>query len=95
MEYISKYRHQLDYHKNRRHAPISLQGTWESKFCPDHNFPWYIAMSEGNTALESGNFQNYGAVQPIIDFFKSLINILPLEYNRVGIGGQWATKKSW
>ena len=32
------YRHQVDYHNNRRHSPISLERTWATKFWPDRNF---------------------------------------------------------
>ena len=27
-----RYRHQVDDHNNRRHAPMSLERTWETKF---------------------------------------------------------------
>ena len=55
-------------HNNWRHAPISLGRTWKTKFWPDRNFDWYLAMSKVNTALESDHFQNDGVVQPSMDF---------------------------
>ena len=55
-----RYIHKVDDHNNRRHAPMYLDNTRETKFCPDHNFVWYLAVSEVNTALASGHFQNYG-----------------------------------
>ena len=33
-----RYCHQVDDHNNRRHAPISIERTWATKFCPDRNF---------------------------------------------------------
>ena len=43
-----------------------------TKFWPDHNFAWYLAVSEFNTDLVSGYFQNYGIVQPSLDFLRAL-----------------------
>ena len=67
-----RYRHQVDGHNNQIHAPLSLESTWANKFWPDRNFSWYLAVSEVNTALASGHFQNYGVVQPILDFCRAL-----------------------
>ena len=36
------YRHQVDYHNNLLHAPISLERTWATKLWPDRNFSWYL-----------------------------------------------------
>ena len=63
-----KYQHQVDDHNNKRHAPIFLERTWATKFYPDHNFSWYLAVSEVNTDLASGQFQNGGVVQPSVKF---------------------------
>ena len=49
-----KYRHQLDDHNNWRHASISLERKWVTKFWTDRNFAWYLAVSEVNIALASG-----------------------------------------
>ena len=67
-----RYRHQVDEHNNRRHAPISLERTWATKLWPDQKFTWYLAVSEVNTALESGHFQNDGVVQPSLNFRRAL-----------------------
>ena len=64
-----RYRHQLHDHNNWIHAPISLDRTWATKFWPDCNFDWYIVLSEVNTALASGHFQNDGVVKPSLDFW--------------------------
>ena len=50
------------------YAPIYLERTWETKFWPDLNFAWYLAVSEVNTDLELGHFRNNGVVQLILDF---------------------------
>ena len=63
-----RYRHQVDDHNNQRHKPISLDRTWATKFWPTRNFAWSLAVSEFNTALASGHFQNDGVVQPSLDF---------------------------
>ena len=67
-----RYRHQVDNHNNQIHAPISLERIWATRFWPDRNFSWYLAVLEVNTALASGHFQNYGAVQPSLDFRRGL-----------------------
>jgi hypothetical protein len=67
-----RYRHQVDDHNNCRHAPISLERTWATKFWPDHNFAWYLAASEVNTALTSGRLQNGGVLLPTLEFRRAL-----------------------
>ena len=52
-----RYRHQVDDQNNRRHAHISIERTWATKFWPDRNFAWYLAVTEVNTALADGNFR--------------------------------------
>ena len=54
------YRHQLDDHNNIRHAPISIERTWATKFWPNRNFAWYLAVTEVNTALADGHFRKGG-----------------------------------
>ena len=39
-----RYRHEMDNHNDRRHAPISLERTWATKFWPDQNFSWYLTV---------------------------------------------------
>ena len=46
-----RYIYQVDYHNNRRHAPIYLDRTLETKFFIDCNFSWYLEEQEVNTAL--------------------------------------------
>ena len=58
-----RYRHQLYDHKTWIYATIYLYITWVTKFWPDQNFYWYHDVSEVNTDLASGNFQNDGVVQ--------------------------------
>ena len=55
-----RYNNQVDDHNNRRHAPISLDITWETKFWPDYNFDWYLEVSEVNTSLVPGHFKIMG-----------------------------------
>ena len=65
-----RYIHQVKNHNNQRNTPISLERKWATKFWPDGNFDWYLVVSEVNTALVSGQFQNYGVVQPSMDFWR-------------------------
>ena len=67
-----RYRHQVDNHNNWRHVPTSLERTWATKFWPDLNFTCYLTVSEVNTSLASGHFQNDGVVQPSLGFQRSL-----------------------
>ena len=67
-----RYRHQVDNHNNRRHAPISIERTWETKFWPDRNFAWYLAVTEVNTALADGHFRKGGKWIPTLQFRRKL-----------------------
>ena len=67
-----RYRHRVENYNNRKHAPISLERTWATKFWPDRNFAWYLAVLEINTAPASGHFQNDGVVQPSLDIWRYL-----------------------
>ena len=51
------YQLQVDDHSNRRHSPILLERTWETKFWPDRNFTWYLVVTEMNTTLADGYFR--------------------------------------
>ena len=62
----------MDDHNKWRHAPIYLEMTRTTKFWPDCNFAWYLALSEVNIALASGHFQNDGVVQPSLYFWRAL-----------------------
>ena len=39
---------------------------------PDRNFAWYLAVTEVNTALASGHFQNGGNIMPNLAFLIQL-----------------------
>ena len=67
-----KYRQQVENHNYKIHVPISLERTWATKFWPDRNFSCYLVMSEVNTDLELGHFQNDGIVQPSLYFWRAL-----------------------
>ena len=64
--------HQVDDHNNRCHAPISLERTWATKFWPDRNFAWYVAVTEVNAALVHGHMQNGGKIIPQLEFRRAL-----------------------
>jgi Transposase IS4 len=66
-----KYRHQIDDHNNRRHSPISIEKIWATKFWPDRNFAWFLAVTEVNTNLARGYFGG-GETLSQLDFRKKL-----------------------
>ena len=70
-------------HNNWIHAPISLERTWETKLCPDCNVAWYLAVSEVNTDLASGHFQNDWLVRTSFYFWRAL-EIYLIE-NKIGV----------
>ena len=72
-----RYIQQVENHNNQRHVPISLDMTRGTKFWPDRKFALDIAVSEVNTAHESGRFQNDGVLQPGLDFRRALENRVP------------------
>ena len=57
-----RYRHQVDDQNNRKHANISIERTWATKFWPDRNFAWHLDVTEVNTSLENGHFQKRQAI---------------------------------
>ena len=68
----SRYIHQADDHNNQRHAQIYLERIWATNFWPDHNFAWYLAVSDVNIDLASGHFKNDGLVQSSLYFYRAL-----------------------
>ena len=78
LEFFSKYRppfefqfrcrHPVDDNKNRRHSPISLERTWATIFLSDHNFAWYLSVTEVSKALASGHYQNSSKIMSTLDF---------------------------
>ena len=75
-----RYIYQVCNHNNRRHMPILLERKRATKLWPDLNFAWYLAVSEVDTDLVSGQFQSYGVVQPSLYFSKNTIGV-ELGYN--------------
>ena len=43
-----QYRHAVDDHNNRRHAPISIERTWTTNWWPNRVFAFILAISEVN-----------------------------------------------
>ena len=66
------YHHQVDDNNNIRHATISIERTWATKFCPDRNFAWYLAVTEVNTTLAYGHFRKGGQLIPTLQFHRKL-----------------------
>ena len=78
-----RYRHQVDYHNNRRHAPISIERTWETKFWSDRNFASYLAVIEVNAELADGHFCKGGQLIPTLQFLRKLAH--EMMENTIGV----------
>ena len=61
-----RYRHKVDDQNNKRHAPISIEKTWATKFWTNRNFAWYLAVTKVNTALADGHFRKGGKLIPTL-----------------------------
>ena len=46
--------------------------TWETKFCPNRNFAWYMAVTEMNTALADGHLCKGGKLIPTLHLRRKL-----------------------
>ena len=55
---IFLYWHQVDNNNNRRHAPISIEKTWATKYLPDSCFACYLSVSEVNAKYTRVYFQD-------------------------------------
>ena len=85
-----RYRHQVDDHSNRRHATISLEKTWETKFLANRNFAWYLAVTEMKTEMAYGHFRKGGKLIPNLQFrgnSRMILWITPLGWELCIIGG--------
>jgi len=81
-----RYRHQIDDNNNRRHAPISLERTWVTKYWPDRNFAWFLAVTEVNANHARGYFG--GQTLPQLEYRRKLA--WEMMNNTIGleVGGQ-------
>ena len=77
------YHHHVDDHKNIRHAPISIERTWATKFWPARNFSWYLAVTKVNTALADGHFCKGGQLIPTLQFRRKLTH--EMMENTIGV----------
>ena len=66
------YHHQVDYHNNRKNYPISIESTWATKFWPNRNFAWYLAVTEVNMALADGHFRKGRKMIPTLQFRRKI-----------------------
>ena len=78
-----RYRHHVDDHNNRIHAPISIERTWATTFWPNRNFAWYLAVTEVNTALADGHFRKGGRLIPTFHFRRKIAH--KMMENTIGV----------
>ena len=62
------YWYKVDENKNRRHAPISIEITWATKYWPDCCFACYLAVSEVNANYSRAYFQDSSNALPQLEF---------------------------
>ena len=69
------YRHSADDHNNKRHAPISLEVVWATKYWPNRVFSFLLSVTEVNINLAATYF---GGQEPTgqINFCKELAKTL-------------------
>ena len=77
------YRHQVDYHNSRRHAPLSIERTLATTLWPDGNFTCYLAITEVNTALTDGHFLKGGKLIPTLKFHRKFAH--DMMENKIGV----------
>ena len=65
------YRHAVDDHNGKRHAPISVEETWGTKWWPNRVFAFLLAVTEVNMNLAERHFFG-GEEQPMLEFRKQL-----------------------
>ena len=67
-----KFRHAVDDHNAKRHAPISLEYVWATKYWPHCPFSFLLAISEVNTNLAEAFFTRNSTPRPQLEFRKLL-----------------------
>ena len=65
-----RYMHQVNYQNNRWHVPISIETTWETKFCAEQNFSWYLVVSTVNANIDHGHFKKGVEMNPTLKFWR-------------------------
>ena len=65
-----KYRHSVDDHNAKRHAPICLEHVWATKYWPHRPFSFLLAITEVNVNLAEAYFVRHKAPRPQLEFRK-------------------------
>ena len=67
-----KFRHAVDDHNAKRHAPICLEHAWATKYWPHRPFSFLLAITEVNVNLAEAYFINKTNAMPQLQFRKLL-----------------------
>ena len=67
-----KFRHAVDDHNAKRHAPICLEHVWATKYWPHRPFSFLLAITEVNVNLAEAYFINKTNAMPQLQFRKLL-----------------------
>jgi len=65
-----KYRHSVDDHNAKRHAPICLEHVWATKYWHHRPFSFLLAVTEVNVNLAEAYFVRLNAPRPQLEFRK-------------------------
>ena len=78
-----KYRHSVDDHNAKRHAPICLEHVWATKYWPHRPFSFLLAITEVNVNLAEAFFVRHNAPRPQLEFRKLIAkDLINNEYLR-------------
>jgi len=85
-----RFRHSVDDHNGRRHAPISLEYVWATKWWPNRVFSFLLAVTEVNVNLAKSYFITKDAPKPQLEFrrllAKALINNKYILHDKAAVG---------
>ena len=62
------YQHQVHDNNNRRHAPISIERTWDTKYWPGRYLSWYLSVSDVIVNCARAYFQDISNALPQLGF---------------------------
>ena len=66
------YRYQVDDNNNRRHSPVSVERTWDTKYWTDRCHAYFLALVEVNANYLQGYLVDEVDVEPQLNFWRQL-----------------------
>ena len=65
-------RHAVDDNNNRRHQPISLETSWGTKFWPNRQYAFFLALSELNANLAKCRARRFDQPEAQLEYRRAL-----------------------